>query len=343
MLRIGLSGGIGSGKSTVSARLAELGAVVIDADLIAREVVEPGTPGLAEIAKRFGPDVIAADGSLDRPALGAIVFADESARRDLEAITHPRIHERSAEMMTAAAPGSIVVHDIPLLVEMGREARYALTVIVDVPEQLRLERLVELRGMPEDQARARIAAQADDEARRAAADVLVDNSGSVQQLHETVDRLWHERLVPFEAALREGRVPAALDQAASVDQSAGVDQGADVDRATSAKPTPHEVRRAMARLRVALGDLVVAQDPTTPTLMVDSVESLGDPAVQKSLRDKGFLVEHEHPGSSDAEDQREGHATEARRRGGPGAARGARRVVWVDPLRPVSCCVQAHR
>lgn len=197
MLRVGLSGGIGSGKSTVSARLAELGAVVVDADLVAREVVEPGMPSLAEIAERFGPGVIAEDGSLDRPALGAVVFGDEQARRDLEAITHPRIHARSAELFAAAPDDAVVVHDLPLLVEMGRGRSYDLTVIVDVPEEVRLRRLVELRGMEIEQARARIAAQATDEERRAAADVLLDNSGTVEELHTQVDRLWHETLVPL--------------------------------------------------------------------------------------------------------------------------------------------------
>ncbi|MFX0537373.1 dephospho-CoA kinase [Ornithinimicrobium sp. Y1847] len=200
MLRVGLSGGIGSGKSTVSARLAERGAVVIDADRVAREIVEPGMPSLTEIAARFGPHVLAADGSLDRAALGAIVFADEQARRDLEAITHPRIIERSRELFAEAPDDAIVVHDFPLLVELDRMRDYDLTVIVDVPLEQRVQRLVEHRGMDEVAARQRMAAQATDDQRRAAADVLIDNTGTLEQLHEAVDRLWHDRLVPMERA-----------------------------------------------------------------------------------------------------------------------------------------------
>ncbi|RIK11604.1 MAG: dephospho-CoA kinase, partial [Acidobacteria bacterium] len=194
MLLVGLSGGIGSGKSTVSGHLADLGAVVIDADRVARDVVEPGTPALAQIAERFGQHLLAADGSLDRPALGAVVFGDERARKDLEKITHPRITERTRELVAAAPQDAVVVHDIPLLVELDRAGHYALTVIVDVPEEVRLRRLVELRGMDADAARARIAAQATDARRRAAADVLLPNSGTVEELRARVERLWDGRL-----------------------------------------------------------------------------------------------------------------------------------------------------
>lgn len=204
MLWVGLSGGIGSGKSTVSARLAEHGAVVVDADRVAREVVEPGMPALAEIGDRFGPQVVGADGALDRAALGQVVFADEQARRDLEAITHPRIAERTRELVSDAPGDAVVVHDIPLLVELDRGADYALTVIVDVRADERLRRLVELRGMDPDQARARIGAQASDEQRAVAADVLLDNSGTIEDLHGAVDHLWERRLVPFEENLRRG-------------------------------------------------------------------------------------------------------------------------------------------
>lgn len=204
MLWVGLSGGIGSGKSTVSARLAEHGAVVVDADRVAREVVEPGMPALAEIRERFGPQVVGEDGVLDRAALGQVVFADEQARRDLESITHPRIAERTLELVSDAPADAVVVHDIPLLVELDRAADYALTVVVDVPADERLRRLVELRAMDPDQVRARIGAQATDEQRAAAADVLLDNSGTVEDLHRAVDRLWEDRLRPFEENLRHG-------------------------------------------------------------------------------------------------------------------------------------------
>lgn len=191
-VRVGLTGGIGSGKSTVSALLREHGAVVIDYDLIAREVVEPGSPGLAAIVQRFGAGVLAADGSLDRPALGAIVFAEESARRDLEAITHPAIRELAVRRETEAGPGAVVVHDNPLLVEMGAYADCDVVVVVDVPVQVQVDRLVHDRGMSVDEAQARIGAQASRDDRAAVADVVVDNSGSLQELTAAVRDLWQE-------------------------------------------------------------------------------------------------------------------------------------------------------
>nr|WP_246242896.1 dephospho-CoA kinase [Flexivirga aerilata] len=196
-----MTGGIGSGKSTVSARLTELGAVVIDADRLAREVVAPGTPGLAEIAVRFGDQVLQPDGSLDRAALGAIVFADPDARRDLERITHPRIADLTAQARAAAPREAIVVHDMPLLVETGLAGNYDLVLIVDAAEDVRLERLVRDRGMTPEDARARIAAQATDEQRRAVADVLLDNNGTREELLAQVDSLWRERLAPYNAKL----------------------------------------------------------------------------------------------------------------------------------------------
>jgi dephospho-CoA kinase len=204
MLRVGLTGGIGSGKSTVSAQLASLGAVVVDADAVAREVVEPGTPALAAIADRFGPEVLMDEGRLDRPGLGRIVFGDPAALRDLETITHPAIWARTADLVAAAPPDAVVVHDMPLIVEKGMAADYHLVIVVGAGEEIRLRRLVELRGMPEADARARIAAQADDEARRAAADVWLDNEASTAALRASVLRLWHERIEPFELGVRHG-------------------------------------------------------------------------------------------------------------------------------------------
>ncbi|HZB67464.1 MAG TPA: dephospho-CoA kinase, partial [Ornithinibacter sp.] len=169
MLRVGLTGGIGSGKSTVSAQLASLGAVVVDADAVAREVVEPGMPAFAAVVERFGPEVLRPDGALDRPALGRLVFADPAALRDLEAITHPQIWARTEEIVAGARPDAVVVHDMPLLVEKGMGAEYHLVLVVGAAEEVRLRRLVDQRGMSEADARARIAAQADDDARRAAA------------------------------------------------------------------------------------------------------------------------------------------------------------------------------
>lgn len=189
-LTVGLTGGIGSGKSTVSRRLADLGAVVIDYDLLAREVVEPGSPALAAIAQRFGDDVIGDDGRLDRPALGAIVFADEQARRDLEAITHPAIRRLAAARDAEAPEGSTVVHDHPLLVEMGLADSCDTVVLVDVPEEVQIERLVRDRSMTPEDAQARVAAQATRAERRAAADIVLTNTGSVADLMQAVGSLW---------------------------------------------------------------------------------------------------------------------------------------------------------
>ncbi|MFD1858756.1 dephospho-CoA kinase [Aeromicrobium camelliae] len=191
-LRVGLTGGIGSGKSTVSALLRERGAVVIDYDQLARDVVEPGEPALTAIAERFGASVLHPDGTLNRPALGAIVFTDPDARRDLEAITHPAIRDRAAQLEREAGEDGIVVHDNPLLVEMGAAEHCDVVLVVDVPEQIQIDRLVRDRGMSEDDARARIAAQASREQRAAAADHVIDNSGTKNELVHTVGGLWDE-------------------------------------------------------------------------------------------------------------------------------------------------------
>jgi dephospho-CoA kinase len=195
VLRVGLTGGIGAGKSTVSALLASHGAVIIDYDRLAREVVEPGRPALAAIARRFGDDVIAADGTLDRPALGAVVFSDPSARADLEAITHPAIGELAAERERDAGPDAVVVHDNPLLVEMGGADRCDVVVVVDVPQDVQVERLMSTRGMSEDEALARIGAQATREARTGAADLVIDNTGPLDELARSVGGVWDELVV----------------------------------------------------------------------------------------------------------------------------------------------------
>ena len=193
MLRAGLTGGIGSGKSAVTDRLAALGAVVLDGDKAARAVVEPGTPGLAAIAKAFGPGVLRADGSLDRAGLAAIVFADEASRLRLNEITHPLIyqHMRDAEDAAVAAggPGTIVVHDLPLLAEGQRAADFDVVIVVDVPPELQVTRLAG-RGLPEEQARARMAAQATRENRLALADIVIDNSGTLAALDRRVAEVW---------------------------------------------------------------------------------------------------------------------------------------------------------
>jgi dephospho-CoA kinase len=195
MLRVGLTGGIGSGKSSVSQRLAALGAVVIDADQVARQVVEPGTPGLAAIVDTFGPGVLRADGALDRAALAAVVFADERALAQLNAITHPliRLGVKAAEDAAVEAGGDdlIVVHDVPLLAEgLRTSTEFDVVVVVDVPVETQVERLTGPRGMPEDQARARIAAQATRDQRLAVADIVIDNSGTPADLDHRVAEVW---------------------------------------------------------------------------------------------------------------------------------------------------------
>ena len=189
MLRVGLTGGIGSGKSAVSARLAERGAVLIDSDVLAREVVARGTDGLAEVVEAFG-EVLTPEGDLDRPAVGRIVFGDEVARRKLEAIIHPRVRARAAEIEASSPADAVVVHDIPLLVETGQADKFDVVVVVDVPKELQVERLTGARGMTAEEAEARIASQASREDRLAVADVVVDNSGPLGDLDRLVDEVW---------------------------------------------------------------------------------------------------------------------------------------------------------
>lgn len=191
-LRVGLTGGIGSGKSEVARRLAWHGAVVVDADAIAREIVEPGQPALEEIRAEFGDAVLRADGSLDRAALAAIVFADADRLAALNAITHPRIAARSAELMAAAPADGVVVYDMPLLVENRLAEGWDVVVVVDAPDEVRLDRLVG-RGLDREDAQRRMAAQATREQRLAVADEVVDNGGSLAELRGQVDALW-ERL-----------------------------------------------------------------------------------------------------------------------------------------------------
>lgn len=185
---------MGSGKSAVARLLAEHGALVVDADAIAREVVAPSSVGLRSVVEAFGPEILTADGALDRAVLGQIVFADAGARTQLEGITHPLIATRTAELVATARPGQVVVHDIPLLVELGREGDYDLVVVVDAPLETRLDRLEAHRGIPREVALARIAQQASDEQRRVVADVWIDNAGDEADLRRQVDALWEERL-----------------------------------------------------------------------------------------------------------------------------------------------------
>lgn len=239
MLMVGLTGGIGAGKSVVASRLAALGAVIVDSDRLAREVVAPGTDGLREVVAAFGERVLGPDGGLDRPALGAIVFGDPQARRTLERITHPRVRTRSAQIVAeavTAAADTIVVNDVPLLVEVGLAPTYHLVIVVQAAEATRVERLVRDRGMSREQAYQRIHAQAGDATRRAAADVVLTNDADLAAVHAAVDALWHDRLVPYERNLRERR-PVDAGAAALVD----------------ADPTwPQQYARLAARIRHAV-------------------------------------------------------------------------------------------
>jgi dephospho-CoA kinase len=238
VLKVGLTGGIGAGKSAVAQRLAARGAVLIDADVLAREVVAAGTDGLAAVVEAFGTEVLGPGGELDRPALGARVFGDEAARRRLEGIIHPRVRARTAELTAAAAPDAIVVNDVPLLVETGLAASYHLVIVVDADPAVRTRRLVTTRGMSEQQAAARIAAQADDAVRRDAADVVLVNDASLEQLDTRVERLWQDRLRPYEKNLRLGRHAPA--------------EGA--LRLVPPDPTwPRQAARVIDRVRHALG------------------------------------------------------------------------------------------
>ncbi|MFD5319775.1 dephospho-CoA kinase [Streptomyces sp. NPDC127098] len=190
MRTVGLTGGIGAGKSEAVRLLAARGAVIVDADLIAREVVARGTLGLAAVTAEFGPEVLTPEGTLDRARLGEIVFADEARRRALNAIVHPLVAARSAELQAAAGPDAVVVHDVPLIAEGGLQDRYDVVVVVDASEKTRLDRLVRLRGMTEEEARARMAAQATREERLAIADFVLDNDGTLDDLERQVDELW---------------------------------------------------------------------------------------------------------------------------------------------------------
>ncbi|PRY61540.1 dephospho-CoA kinase [Knoellia remsis] len=287
MLRVGLTGGIGSGKSTVARALRDLGAVVVDADAVAREVVEPGMPALAAIRERFGDSVFGADGALDRPALGRVVFADPQALADLEGITHPVIWARTADLIAAAPDDAIVVHDMPLIVEKGMGADYHLVLVVGVDAETRVERLVRDRGMTPEDAHARIAAQADDDARRAAADVWLDNNGTPEQLDVSVRRLWAERLEPFNENLLHGIRAARTDRLALTEPR---------------EDWPAQAARLVARIEKALGERavdvehigstsvsgLVAKDVIDLQIGVRSLADADDPDFVKALSRKGF-------------------------------------------------------
>lgn len=243
MLRIGLTGGIGAGKSALSSTFAKCGAVIVDGDVIAREVVQPGTEGLAALVEAFGDDILLPDGSLDRPALAAKAFADDEARQKLNGIVHPLVGKRRAEIIASVPEDSVVVEDIPLLVESGMAPLFPLVVVVHADVEVRVRRLVGQRGMPEGDARARIAAQATDEQRRAVADVWVDNSGSPEELVRRAHDLWDNRIAPFAHNLSARQVARAAARLVPSDPA-----------------WPDQARRIVARLQTACGHKALRVD-----------------------------------------------------------------------------------
>ena len=243
MLRIGLTGGIGAGKSTVSATFSELGGIVVDGDLIAREVVEPGTEGLSRLVDAFGADILLPDGALNRPALAAVAFSDEEKRQTLNGIVHPLVAHRRSELIAAAAEDAVIVEDIPLLVESQMAPMFPLVVIVNADIEIRVARLISYRGFTEADARARVAAQATEEQRRAVADVWLDNSGSAGALIEQARGLWHERILPFAHNLQARRPVRAEPKLVPYDTT-----------------WPDQARRIIARLNTACGHRAVRID-----------------------------------------------------------------------------------
>ncbi|OBG63673.1 dephospho-CoA kinase [Mycobacterium sp. E3339] len=252
MLRIGLTGGIGAGKSALSATFAKCGAVIVDGDVISREVVQPGTEGLKALVAAFGDDILLPDGSLDRPALAAKAFADDEARQRLNGIVHPLVGKRRAEIIASVPEDSVVVEDIPLLVESGMAPLFPLVVIVYADVEVRLRRLIEQRGMPESDARARIAAQASDEQRRAVADIWVDNSGSPDNLVQRAHDVWDNRILPFAHNLSRRQVARAPVRVVPPDPS-----------------WRDEAQRIVNRLKTACGHRAIRVDHIGSTAVAD--------------------------------------------------------------------------
>lgn len=284
-LLLGLTGGIGAGKSTVARLFRGHGAGVVDADALAREVVEPGEPALAALAEEFGPGVLTDTGTLDRPALASLAFADPERTAALNAIMHPAIGERTAVRLAELADHDVVVHDVPLLVENGMTGRYHLSVLVDVPEDIRLRRLVTTRGLDPEDARRRIRAQADDGARRAACDVLLDNSTTPEELERRFERLWSERIVPFQQNRAHGVPAVTLPRAA--DDSPDTEDTAAALTATGV--------RLLARIEHAAAavDLDVSGSvlPAADGVRIDLTAAVSDApaAMGQVLADVGFV------------------------------------------------------
>lgn len=277
MLSLGLTGGIAAGKSLLANRFRELGAIVIDADRLARDVVAPGTPGLSAVVERFGQNILLPDGTLDRPQLGALVFSDDTARQALNAIVHPLVRAAADSIKLCAGPGSVVVQDIPLLVESGQGANFHLVVVVQAPRIERIERMVRDRGMSEAAAVARMAAQASDEERAAAADVVIINDGLPEHAVAELDALWHGRLLPFAANLAAGKAAAHPGVAA-------------VSRSTGAAGAI----RLEQRIRRAVGDLANCVEQTNPdagpwVYELTPEREIGTERIITALADAGFF------------------------------------------------------
>lgn len=288
MLNIGVTGGIGAGKSTVARVLTALGAHLVDADVLAREVVEVGTEGLAQVAAEFGSAVLDSRGALDRTALGRVVFADPDARASLEGIIHPLVARRTAEILAQTPPGQIVVHDVPLIVENDLADRYHLVLVAGAGEQVRLKRLTSGRGLSTDDAWARIRAQADDDARRRAADVWLDTEQPRQAVRAEVEHLWQERLVPYAANIAEHRKAPRSGPA----------------QLTNPPGTPRtwavQAEQIMARIRRSAGDRIrtadhigstsvpglIAKDVLDVQLGVQSLQDADE--IADALRQAGF-------------------------------------------------------
>jgi len=236
LLRIGLTGGIGAGKSTVSATFSECGGIIVDGDVIAREVVEPGTEGLTKLVEAFGEGILHPEGALNRPALAAIAFSDDDKRATLNGIVQPLVGHRRSELIAAAAEDAVIIEDIPLLVESQMAPMFPLVIIVHADEDLRVQRLIEHRGFSEDDARARIKAQATEEQRRAVADVWLDNSGSAGELVEKARDLWYQRILPFAHNLQQRQPARVSPQLVAYDPS-----------------WPDQAKRVLARLNTACG------------------------------------------------------------------------------------------
>lgn len=298
MLRIGLTGGIGAGKSTVSAAFNDCGGIIVDGDVIAREVVEPGTEGLAALVDAFGEDILLPDGALNRPALAAKAFADDERRAKLNGIVHPLVARRREEIIAAVSEDAVVVEDIPLLVETGMAPMFPLVVVVHADEETRVQRLIK-RGMAEADARARIAAQASEEQRRAIADVLLDNSGSQGELVERARAVWYQRILPLAHNIRTREVVRVPPELVPYDPA-----------------WPEDARRIINRLEMACGAKALRVDHIGSTAVpgmdakdvidiqvtvesLDVADQLVDP-----LTDVGYpRIEHitgDHPHDDDA-------------------------------------------